>query len=94
MYSINPNVCTELSVILDYLPQQEKSLIPDDFTKYIEENKNSSYNFLFYTEIPFDRQNISIETKSIIVAIFKKFFATSRLREDIDILIYRNSHND
>jgi hypothetical protein len=94
MYSINSNICKELSTILKHLPPQEKSLIDNDFFQYIEENKNTSYKFSFYPEMPFDKQNISIETKAIIVSIFKNYFGTSRLNEEIDILILQNSDND
>lgn len=93
MYSISPNICTELLVILDYLPPNEKILIPKDFIEYLTENKDISYNFIFHGEIPFDKQDVSVETKAIIVALFKNFFSNSQFDEEVDFLIYRNTYD-
>lgn len=81
---------TEVLEILKYLPQSEYDKIPKEKIKIFEENKNDSYNFSINPQIPLDEQNISIEANSIVVVLFRDYFASEKQKEKLKVILEQN----
>ncbi len=80
----------EVLEILKYLPENEYSKIPQEKIRFFEDNKDDAYSFKLNLNIPLDEQNISIEANSIIVTIFRDYFATDLQKEKLKIILEQN----
>lgn len=80
----------EVLEILKYLPENEYSKIPQEKIRFLEDNKDDTYSFKLNLNIPLDEQNISIEANSIIVTIFRDYFATNLQKEKLKIIMEQN----
>lgn len=74
---------TEVLEILKYLPQNEYNKIDTERIKFFEANKDTSYKFRINPDIPLEKQNISIEANSIIIVLFRDYFATETQKKKI-----------
>ena len=81
---------TEVLEILKYLPKNEYGKIPHETIQFFENNKDYSYNFKIDPQIPLDKQNISIEANSIIVVLFRDFFASETQKEKLKVILKQN----
>lgn len=74
----------EVLEILKYLPENEYNKIPQEKIKFFEDNKDNTYSFKLNLNIPLDEQNISIEANSIIITLFRDYFATKNQKEKLE----------
>lgn len=81
---------TEVLEIIKYFPIEEYFKIPKDKIEFYKENMDKNYNFHIDPNIDLDKQNISKETNSILVALFKECFATERQKEVLNSLLKQN----
>lgn len=81
---------TELLEILKCLPIDEFNKIPKEKIEYFRKNKDNTYRFIINPEKPLEEQNISIEANSIIVTIFRDYFATESQKEKMEIILKQN----
>lgn len=81
---------TEVLEILKYLPKNEYDKIPHERIQFFEDNKDYSYNFKIDPQIPLDKQNISIEANSIIVMLFRDYFASETQKEKLKVILKQN----
>lgn len=81
---------TEVLEILKYLPKNEYDKIPKEKIKFFETNKDNSYRFSINPYIPLDEQNISIEANSIIIVLFRDYFATEKQKEKLNTILKQN----
>lgn len=90
---IDKNALTEVYVILNQLELYSK--IPMEFQKYIYENKNNNYDFVFNKEVPLFNQLSNDTTRILLSYIYIKYINDSSektkflLNEVIDILKIR-----
>lgn len=81
---------TEVLEILKYLPKNEYDKIAQEKIKFFENNKDNSYKFSINPQIPLYEQNISIEANSIIVVLFRDYFASEKQREKLKFILKQN----
>lgn len=81
---------TEVLEILKYLPKNEYDKIAQEKIKFFENNKDNSYKFSINPQIPLDEQNISIEANSIIVVLFRDYFASEKQKEKLKLILKQN----
>lgn len=81
---------TEVLEILKYLPKNEYDKIAEERIKFFEANKDNSYKFSINPNMPLDEQNISIETNSIIIVLFREYFATEKQKEKLNTILKQN----
>lgn len=81
---------TEVLEILKYLPKNEYDKIPHERIQFFKDNKDYSYNFKIDPQIPLDKQNISIEANSIIVMLFRDYFASETQKEKLKVILKQN----
>ena len=77
------NAYTEVYEILKYLNKDDYQKIPREFLEVIKENRNLDYEYKMNDEIDLEKQPMLIETKAILLNIFRDFIATSEQREKI-----------
>lgn len=81
---------TEVLEILKYLPKNEYDKIAKEKIKFFEINKDNSYKYSINPHMPLDKQNISIETNSIIIVLFRDYFATEKQKEKLNTILKQN----
>ena len=81
---------TEVLEILKYLPKNEYNKIAKEKINFFVANKDNSYKFSINPHIPLDKQNISIEANSIIIVLFRDYFATENQKEKLNIMLKQN----
>ena len=62
---------------LDYLPEEEYKLIPQDTIDYIEQNMEYDENIKISEDIPLEKQRIDDKTYEILEDIMKKIDSKS-----------------
>ena len=65
-------------------------MIPKSEIEFFENNKDVNYNYSFNPSIDFKEQNVLRETCSLIILLFKNFFASDIEKQKIDIILEKN----
>ena len=81
---------TEVLEMLKYLPYEELNRIPKEKIDFFERNKDKSYKFNISLEKPLAEQNISIEANSVIITLFRDYFATDTQRAKLKNILEQN----
>lgn len=81
---------TEVLEMLKYLPHEELNKIPKEKIDFFERNKDKSYKFKISLEKPLEEQNISIEANSVIITLFRDYFAADTQREKLKNILEQN----
>lgn len=81
---------TEVLEMLKYLPYEELNRIPKEKIDFFERNKDKSYKFNISLEKPLAEQNISIEANSVIITLFRDYFATDTQKEKLKNILEQN----
>ncbi len=81
---------TEVLEIISYFPKEKYDKIPKEKIEFYKENMNKDYKFTINPEIDLAEQNVSKEASSIIVTIFRDFFATEEQKKKLEELIKLN----
>jgi len=81
---------TEVLEIIKYLPHEELDRIPKEKIDFFERNKDKFYKFNISLEKPLSEQNISIEANSVIITLFRDYFATDIQREKLKNILEQN----
>lgn len=81
---------TEVLEIIKYLPKNEYDKIEKEKINFFEDNKDNSYKFSINPNLPLDEQNISIEANSIIIVLFRDYFATENQKEKLNTILKQN----
>ncbi len=82
------NACKEVLVLFDnFLDENDLSKIPKKQIQYIRKNANQQYNYVIDETKELEEQNISKEAKAIIISLYKKYFATTEQKKEIDEII-------
>lgn len=83
---------TEILEMIKHLPENEYNKIPKEKIEFWERNKDNKYKFIINPQIELEKQNISIEANSIIVTIFRDYFATDLQKEKLKIILEQNEN--
>jgi len=81
---------TEVLEMIKYLPHEELDRIPKEKIDFFERNKDKFYKFNISLEKPLSEQNISIEANSVIITLFRDYFATDIQREKLKNILEQN----
>ena len=82
--------CTEVLEIIRYFPQEEYLKIPSDVIAYYKNNMDPNYDFTINPNVDLSQQNISKEAYSIIISIFRDYFATDKQKAILINLLKQN----
>lgn len=75
---------TEVLEIISHLPKDEYNKIPNEKINFYKDNMDKEYTFKIDTNIDLANQNISREANSIIVMLYKDYFANEEQKEEIN----------
>lgn len=81
---------TEVLEILKYLPKKEYDRISPKKIKFLKENMDKSYEFKFDPSKDLSEQNISREANSIIVLLFRDYFASDMQQKKLEKILADN----
>lgn len=90
MTIVNRRAYTEVLEILKHISQEELNKIPTEIIKFMEDNRDNTYNFTYDVSQSLGEQKVLRETNSIIIYIFKKYFATDVQKEKINNILMKN----
>lgn len=82
--------CTEVSVILNYLPKDEYDKIPKEEVEFYLQNADKDYNFTIDTTKTIEEQNVSKKANAILVMLFKNYIATEVQKEKLNSILKNN----
>ena len=80
----------EIYEIIKHFPLEEYNRIPKEKIKFYEENMDKNYNFTINPNIDLSEQNISKETKALIVTLYEDYFATEEQKQKIKEILKLN----
>lgn len=78
------NAYTEVYKILECLEEESYEKIPKEFLQVIEENRNLDYEYEINEEQDLSEQPMLIETRAILLNIFRDYLATPEQRKKIE----------
>lgn len=83
--------CTEVVVILkNYLSKAEFDKIPREKMEFFEKNQDKNYDYKIDKNLPFPKQNISEMANSIIITIYRDYFASHKQKETLNRILILN----
>ena len=72
---------TELNEVINILSDNEKSKIPNELIKNLQDNMDKEYKFKFDISKGIFEQNYMVETKALIVELYERFLAPEEEKE-------------
>lgn len=90
MNSTYARAYTEVIEIINHFSEEEYNKIPKEKIEYYENNKDTNYVFKIDPNIDLDKQNISKKAYSILISLFRDYYATDRQKEILDNLLMQN----
>lgn len=81
---------TEVLELLRYLPIEEYSKIPEEKINSFKENMDKDYEYKIDTNTELSKQNISKEANTILISLFRDYFASDRQKEILNDLLKKN----
>ena len=82
---------TEVLEILKHIPEEELNRIPKTELQFYEDNCDKNYKYDYDASIGVERQTISREASTVIVAIYMNYFANERQKSIIEEILKQNS---
>lgn len=82
---------TEVLEILKHLPEDELERIPKTEIQFYESNKDKNYKYEYDKTVTVDKQKISEEANTVIIAIYMNYFANEKQRGIIDEILKQNT---
>ena len=82
---------TEVLEILKHIHQEEFDRIPKSEIQFYEDNCDKSYKYEYNQNITVDKQIISREANTVIVAIYMNYFANEKQKGIIEKILKQNS---
>lgn len=80
----------EVLEIIKNFSDKEYSKIPEEKIKFFEENKDKDYEFKINSGKDFSEQNISKEAETIMISLFRDYFATEKQKKILYELLKQN----
>ncbi|MBR3123909.1 MAG: hypothetical protein IKF42_00545, partial [Mogibacterium sp.] len=77
------NAYQEVLEVLKYVPEESVKKIPSQMLSMMISKANMSHGFRVDTELPFEQQSISEETKAIFANIYRDYWANDKQRKKI-----------
>ena len=78
----------QVKLILDYLPEEEYKLIPQETIDYIEDNFEYDENFMINPNIPLEQQKIDDKTYEILDQIINKAEQSQKANKKDELASY------
>ena len=85
---------TEVLEILKHIPENELEKIPRTELQFYESNRDKNYRYEYDKNLAVDKQQISREAHTVIVAIYMNYFASERQKGIIDEILKQNSFKE
>lgn len=82
---------TEVLEILKHIPEDELEKIPKSELQFYEDNCDKNYKYEYNQELEVDKQAISKEANTVIVAIYMNYFANEKQKGIIEKILKQNS---
>ena len=70
---------SEVLEVLKYLPKEDYDKIPSKTIDLLEANCDENSDFVYNIALPFDKQNISKEAKSILALLYRTSWITEKI---------------
>ena len=83
-----PKAYVEVLEILKYIPAEEKKKIPYDIIETLKNKADLNYVFKVDFNLPFEKQNLLNETKSILANFYRDYWATDVIEKVLIMIIY------
>ena len=81
---------TEVLEILKYIPEEEYKKIPKEKIEFYKNNADKDYNYVFDRNIGLEKQKISREANSIIITLFRDYFASDNQKIKLNKILNEN----
>lgn len=81
---------TEVLEIINHFSREEYSKIPNEKIKFYENNRDKNYHYEINSQVNIEQQDISKEAESILVSLFRDYFATEKQKNVLENLLKQN----
>ena len=82
---------TEVLEILKHIPEDELERIPKSELQFYEDNCDKNYKYEYNLDLAVDKQAISKEANTVIVALYMNYFANEKQKGIIEKILKQNS---
>lgn len=82
---------TEVLEILKHLPEDELNKIPKTELQFYEDNCDKNYKYEYDQSLAVEKQTISRDASTVMVAIYMNYFANERQKSIIEEVLKQNT---
>lgn len=82
--------CTEINELLQYFPQEYKDSIPRKMKDFLKENEDVNHKIQIDLNKKLEEQNLTSETKTLLILIYRNYWATEERKKDLDKIFMEN----
>ncbi|MBR6688552.1 MAG: hypothetical protein IKL68_00860 [Clostridia bacterium] len=83
MSKINFKAYTDISVIIEMMPESLRNKLSSEFIYFININKDKDYVSSINPKIPLNKQTVSKETKELMAIIYREYFCSPAKKEEL-----------
>ena len=80
----------EVLEVLKYVSLDDYNKIPKKFITFMEENCDENSTFTYNIAIPFEKQNLSNDTKNILAMLYRLFWASEEDKKRFEYIDKKN----
>lgn len=83
MSNVNSEVYTDISIIIDMMPESLRNKLSSEFIYFININKDKDYVSNINPMIPLNKQTVRKETKEVMAIIYRQYLCSSKEKEEL-----------
>lgn len=83
MSNVNSEVYTDISIIIEMMPESLRNKLSPEFIYFININKDKDYVSNINPKVPLNKQTVRKETKEVMAIIYREYLCSSKEKEEL-----------
>ena len=83
MSNVNSEVYTDISIIIEMMPESLRNKLSPEFIYFININKSKDYISNINPKVPLNKQIVRKETKEMMAIIYREYLCSSKEKEEL-----------
>ena len=83
MSKVNSEVYTDISIIIEMMPESLRNKLSPEFIYFININKDKDYVSNINPKVPLNKQTVRKETKEVMAIIYREYFCSAKEKEEL-----------
>lgn len=83
MSNVNSEVYTDISIIIEMMPESLRNKLSPEFIYFVNINKSKDYISNINPKVPLNKQTVRKETKEMMAIIYREYLCSAKEKEEL-----------